>query len=81
MQFPEVFVGVRCLVGPQPVTMKTIVQRRLAMAGVPAEHIDDLEQRLLLRTSISFARRAPQQWARNVPVPHLPLPGTRRRAD
>ncbi|HSS24928.1 MAG TPA: alpha/beta hydrolase, partial [Mycobacterium sp.] len=42
---------------------------RLAMAGIPAEHIDDLEQRLLLRTSISFARRAPQQWARNVPVP------------
>ncbi len=68
-QFPEAFVGVRCLVGPQPVTMKTIVQRRLAMAGVPAEHIDDLEQRLLLRTSIGFPRRAPQQWARNVPVP------------
>jgi uncharacterized protein len=68
-QFPQAFVGVRCLVGPQPVTMKTIVQRRLAMAGVPAEHIDDLEQRLLLRTSIGFARRAPQQWARNVPVP------------
>jgi uncharacterized protein len=68
-QFPEAFVGVRCLVGPQPVTMKTIVQRRLAMAGVPAEHIDDLEQRLLLRTSIGFARRAPQQWARNVRVP------------
>jgi uncharacterized protein len=68
-EFPEAFVGVRCLVGPQPVTMKTIVQRRLAMAGVPAEHIDDLEQRLLLRTSIGFARRAPQQWARNVHVP------------
>ncbi len=68
-QFPEAFVGVRCLVGPQPVTMKTIVQRRLAMAGVPAEHIDDLEQRLLLRTSIGFARRAPQEWAKNVRVP------------
>src|SRR5580693_6848536 len=70
-QFPEVFDGVRCLVGPQPVTMKTIVQRRLAMAGVPADRIDDLEQRLILRTSIGFARRAPQDWAGHVRVPTL----------
>jgi pimeloyl-ACP methyl ester carboxylesterase len=70
-QFPQVFDGVRCLVGPQPVTMKTIVQRRLAMAGVPADRIDDLEQRLILRTSIGFARRAPQDWAGNVRVPTL----------
>jgi uncharacterized protein len=68
-QFPEAFDGVRCLVGPQPVTMKTIVQRRLAMAGVPADRIDDLEQRLILRTSIGFARRAPQEWAGYVRVP------------
>jgi uncharacterized protein len=68
-QFPESFDGVRCLVGPQPVTMKTIVQHRLALAGVPARRIDDLEQRIILRTSIGFARRAPQEWARNVRVP------------
>jgi hypothetical protein len=37
--------------------MNTIVQRRLAMAGVPAERIDDLEHRLVLRTSIGFAPR------------------------
>jgi len=70
-QYPEAFDGVRCLVGPQPVTMKTIVQRRLAMAGVPADRIDDLEQRLILRTSIGFARRAPQDWAGHVRVPTL----------
>jgi uncharacterized protein len=68
-QYPEAFDGVRCLVGPQPVTMKIIVQRRLAMAGVPADRIDDLERRLILRTSIGFARRAPQEWAGNVRVP------------
>jgi hypothetical protein len=49
--------------------MKTIVQRRLALLGVPADRIDDLEQRVIWRTSIGFARRAPQQWARNVRVP------------
>jgi pimeloyl-ACP methyl ester carboxylesterase len=68
-QYPEAFNGVRCLVGPQPVTMKIIVQRRLAMAGVPADRIDDLERRLILRTSIGFARRAPREWAHNVRVP------------
>jgi uncharacterized protein len=68
-QFPEAFYGVRCLVGPQPVTMKIIVERRLAMAGVPADRIGDLERRLILRTSIGFARRAPREWARNVRVP------------
>jgi pimeloyl-ACP methyl ester carboxylesterase len=70
-QYPEAFDGVRCLVGPQPVTMKTSVQRRLAMAGVPADRIDDLEQRLILRTSIGFARRAPREWARNVRIPNF----------
>src|ERR1700734_1760191 len=68
-QFPEVFDGVRCLVGPQPVTMKTIVQARLALLGVPADRIDDLEQRVIVRTSIGFARRAPREWARNVRLP------------
>ena len=68
-QFPAAFDGVRCLVGPQPVTMKTIVQRRLALLGVPADRIDDLEQRVIMRTSIGFTRRAPREWARNVRVP------------
>jgi hypothetical protein len=36
---------------------------------VPADRIDDLERRVVAATSISFARRAPQEWARNVHVP------------
>ena len=68
-QFPEAFDGVRCLVGPQPVTMKTILQHRLALLGVPADRIGDLERRIILRTGIGFAQRAPQEWARNVRVP------------
>jgi uncharacterized protein len=63
------FTGVSCLVGPQPVTMKIFVERRLALMGVPASRIADVEQRLILGTSIGFARRAPQEWAKNVCVP------------
>jgi len=63
------FDGVRCLVGPQPVTMKIIMTRRLALSGIPADRIEDLEQRLVLRTSIGFGPRAPQEWAKHVCVP------------
>jgi uncharacterized protein len=68
-QFPEAFAGVRCLVAPQPVTISVILRRRLAVLGVPDSRMDDLEQRIVLRTSIGFARRVPQEWARNVRVP------------
>jgi hypothetical protein len=65
------FEGVRCLVGPQPVTMKIIMERRLALSGIPAGRLNDLEQRLILRTSIGFGPRAPQEWAKSVRVPTL----------
>jgi uncharacterized protein len=67
-QFPEAFDGVLCLVAAQPVTARTIIERRLAGLGLP-EHINDLEQRIIVRTGINFARRSPQEWASNVRVP------------
>lgn len=67
-QFPEAFDGVRCLVAPQPVTTRTIMERRLAVMGL-SERIDDLERRIVVRTSIGFARRNTQEWARSVRVP------------
>jgi uncharacterized protein len=67
-QFPEAFDEVFCLVAAQPVTARTIIERRLAGLGL-REHINDLEQRIIVRTGINFARRSPQEWARNVRVP------------
>ncbi len=66
---PAAFRDVRCLVGAQPVTMKIIVERRLILLGAPADLINDLERRVLLRTGIGFARRAPTEWAKHVCVP------------
>jgi uncharacterized protein len=68
-QDPRAFAGVRCLVGPQPVTMKTIMTRRMGILGVPATSIDEFERRLVMRTGIPFARRVPQEWAKGVLVP------------
>jgi hypothetical protein len=59
---------VRCLVAPQPVTPRTIIERRLAVMGL-SEHIDDLERLIVLRTSIGFEQRNTREWAKNVRVP------------
>jgi hypothetical protein len=41
-RFPEAFEGVRCLVSPQPVTPRYIVQRRLALLGL-GDRLDDFD--------------------------------------
>lgn len=66
---PVAFEGVRCLVGAQPVDTKTIVERELVLAGVPVDRIDDLDRRVIVKTSLSFARRNPHEWAKHVCVP------------
>jgi uncharacterized protein len=67
-QFPGAFETVRCLVAPQPVTARVIVARRLAVLGLP-DRIDELEQKIILRTSIGFHERDVQEWAKSVRVP------------
>jgi len=67
-RFPEAFAGVRCLVAPQPVTTRTITERRLAALGL-SERIDDLERRIVLRTGIGFGQRNPREWAKSVRAP------------
>lgn len=67
-RYPAEFAGVRCLVAAQPVTARTILGRRLAALGL-SDRIDDLERRIVLRTSIGFDRRNVRDWAGNVSVP------------
>ena len=67
-RFPAAFDGVRCLVSPQPVTPRIIVERRLAVMGL-GDHLDDLDTYVRLRTSVGLDQRIPQEWARNVRVP------------
>jgi uncharacterized protein len=67
-RWPAAFDGVRCLVSPQPVTTRIIVQRRLAVLGL-GDRLDDFNALLRLRTGIGLEQRVPQQWAKNVRVP------------
>lgn len=66
---PGAFDGVRCLVAPQPVYAGTIVERRLALEGVPGDRMDELERLIVLQTSIPFAMADPREWAKHVCVP------------
>jgi hypothetical protein len=65
---PAAFDGVRCLVSPQPVTPRIIVERRLAVMGL-GDRLDDFNTLIRLRTSVGLEQRVPQEWAKNVRVP------------
>jgi len=67
-RWPAAFDGVRCLVSPQPVTPRIIVERRLAVMGL-ADRLDDFNTLIRLRTSVGLEQRVPQEWAKNVRVP------------
>jgi len=67
-RFPEAFDGVRCLVSPQPVTPRYIVERRLALLGL-GDRLDDFDTLIRLNTSVGLEQRIPQEWAKNVRVP------------
>jgi len=67
-RFPEAFDGVRCLLSPQPVTPRYIVQRRLALLGL-GDRLNDFDTLIRLNTSVGLAQRVPQEWAKNVRVP------------
>jgi len=69
-QFPELEQEVDCLIAVQPVTARTIIQRRLDAMGLSGR-IQDLEQLIVLRTGIGFQRRNPREWAKGVYVPTL----------
>lgn len=67
-RFPAAFADVRCLVSPQPVTPRYIVERRLTVMGF-GHRLEDFNELLRLRTSIGLEQRIPQEWARSVRVP------------
>jgi hypothetical protein len=68
MRQPVAFDGVCCLVSPQPVTTRLIVEHRLAMMGL-GNRLDDFNTLVRLRTSVGLEQRIPQEWARSVRVP------------
>jgi hypothetical protein len=55
MRWPLSFDGVRCLVSPQPVTTRPIVEHRLAVMGL-GDRLDDFNTLVRLRTFLYQVR-------------------------
>lgn len=68
-QRPDVFSGVRCLVGCQPLSVRVIMEQGLALAGIPADYIDDLDQLIRLQTSFTLDDMSPVPAAKSVMIP------------
>lgn len=67
-EWPEAFAGVRCLLGPQPLTPAATMRAALGLLGIP-ERFDDLDREWQLATSFTFADLTPITWAKSVNVP------------
>jgi pimeloyl-ACP methyl ester carboxylesterase len=66
---PSAFDSVTCLVACQPVSDVVIMSRLLDIVGVGRERLPDLEQRVVVGTSVPFGARPDASWARHVTLP------------
>jgi len=67
--YPEEFKKVRCLVGAQPLSPRYYYEGQLALSGVPADRIEDLDRLVKMATSFSFDQLSPREAARDVRLP------------
>jgi hypothetical protein len=66
---PGAFEGVRCVVGPQPISLRVTLERSLALSSIPADRVDDLAQRIRLHTSFTVDDMFPVHAAESVMIP------------
>lgn len=67
--YPEEFEGVRCLVGAQPLSPQYYYEGQLALSGVPADRIAELDRLVEMATSFSFDQLSPREAAKDVKLP------------
>lgn len=69
---PAAFRDVRCMVAPQPISLRVALERALELAGLTAaEHIDDLGELIRRHTSRRLDDESPVRPAASVRVPTL----------
>jgi hypothetical protein len=68
---PAAFDGVRAMVAPQPLSPRVTMEQSLVAAGIPAHHIDELEQQIRRHNGFRLDDMSPVQPARSVNVPTL----------
>jgi uncharacterized protein len=66
---PQMFEGVRCMVGVQPVSPRVILERMLELAGVPTQRMEELDRDIRLAISFGLDDMSPTRPARRVRTP------------
>ncbi|GAA4551756.1 alpha/beta hydrolase family protein [Amycolatopsis samaneae] len=65
---PELFEDVRCLVNPQPVSLRVMAGQALGAVGI-ADRIDDFDRAFQLVTSFTIDQVSPIEYAKSCRVP------------
>lgn len=68
---PEAFDGVRCMVTPQPLSVRVAVERAFERMGVDQRYMADLDEQIRLVTSFGIDELSPVPWAKSVMIPTL----------
>ncbi|KAF5020952.1 hypothetical protein F66182_6998 [Fusarium sp. NRRL 66182] len=67
---PDAFRGVRCMLSPQPVSLRPIFENLLQSLGAtPASWMEEFDRQFFLRTSFHIDQGSPQPDAKHVNVP------------
>jgi uncharacterized protein len=66
---PDYFRDVKCMVGVQPLSVKTVMERILELIGVPTERIEELNREVKLATSFTLDDMTPLEAAKSVTIP------------
>ncbi len=70
-KFPQFFKdgNVRCMVGPQPISPQTVMERNFEREGIPMEKMAELDRLVRLQTSFGLFELGPREPAKSVHVP------------
>ncbi|MFI1916546.1 alpha/beta hydrolase family protein [Nocardia sp. NPDC020380] len=67
-RYPELFTNVRCMVNPQPVSLRVMAEQALAGVGI-ADQIGAMDREFQLITSFTMDQVSPIEYAKNCQVP------------
>jgi len=67
-KYPEYFKDIRCMVSPQPVSLRPFYERITEMLGI-ADRLDDIDREIQLITSFTMDQMSPIEYAKSVHVP------------
>jgi uncharacterized protein len=67
-KYPEYFKDIRCMVSPQPVSLRPFYERITEMLGI-TDRMDDIDREIQLITSFTMDQMSPIEYAKNVHVP------------